>query len=94
MLDPFAGTGTTGEAVYREGFSAVLIEREEEYRADIAKRMGLLLASQRERRVAARKPAPVGAGPLFGDMNPGRGVFVTVTSRGTDNRVDRNEKAE
>ena len=27
-LDPFAGTGTTGEAAYREGMSAVLIERE------------------------------------------------------------------
>jgi DNA modification methylase len=28
VLDPFAGTGTTGEAAFREGFNAVLIERE------------------------------------------------------------------
>ena len=29
VLDPFAGTGTTGEAAFREGFDAILIEREE-----------------------------------------------------------------
>src|SRR6185312_35949 len=32
-LDPFAGTGTTGEAAWREGMRAVLIERESEYQA-------------------------------------------------------------
>ena len=31
MLDPFAGSGTTGEAACRAGFDAVLIEREPEY---------------------------------------------------------------
>jgi DNA modification methylase len=31
ILDPFAGTGTTGAAAIREGFDAVLIEREPEY---------------------------------------------------------------
>jgi site-specific DNA-methyltransferase (adenine-specific) len=67
VLDPFAGTGTTGAAAFYEGFSAVLIEREEEYRADIARRMELLLASRRELRVAAQKAAPAGAGPLFDD---------------------------
>lgn len=41
ILDPFAGTGTTGEAAWREGFMAVLIEREAEYQADIARRMEL-----------------------------------------------------
>lgn len=44
ILDPFSGTGTTGEAAFLEGFSAVLIEREEEYRNDIARRMDLVLA--------------------------------------------------
>jgi len=39
ILDPFAGTGTTGEAALMEGFGAVLIEREAEYVADIEKRL-------------------------------------------------------
>lgn len=38
ILDPFAGSGTTGEAAYMEGFQSILIEREEEYRLDIEKR--------------------------------------------------------
>ena len=43
----FAGTGTTGEAAWREGMRAVLIEREAEYQADIRHRMGLLLGAQK-----------------------------------------------
>lgn len=39
VLDPFAGTGTTGEAALLEGFRAILIEREPEYQADIRRRM-------------------------------------------------------
>lgn len=31
VLDPFAGSGTTGEACRREGFRCVLIEREADY---------------------------------------------------------------
>lgn len=69
VLDPFAGTGTTGEAAWREGFRAVLIEREEAYRADIARRMDLALASRatRARESAKAKEAgkPVDLGPLF-----------------------------
>lgn len=75
VLDPFAGTGTTGEAAFREGFSAILIEREEEYRADIAKRMAFAVSS-----IASRKRAHVAAraasddyGPLFGTPDPERG---------------------
>lgn len=49
VLDPFAGTGTTGEAAWREGMRAVLIEREEEYQADIRRRMALALAGPDER---------------------------------------------
>src|SRR5690606_28669845 len=41
ILDPFAGSGTTGEAARLEGFRAVLIEREAEYAADIRRRFGL-----------------------------------------------------
>jgi DNA modification methylase len=39
VLDPFAGSGTTGEAAEREGFRAVLIEREAEYVEDIKRRL-------------------------------------------------------
>ena len=41
VLDPFAGSGTTGQAALEEGFDCVLIEREEEYAADIERRLGL-----------------------------------------------------
>jgi DNA modification methylase len=68
-FDPFAGTGTTGEAAWREGMSAVLIEREEEYCADIRRRMALALAGPDERRFQAMKERlngkPMDAGPLF-----------------------------
>ncbi len=68
VLDPFAGTGTTGEAVYREGFSAVLIEREAEYQNDIRRRMALLLAGPDERSRESIKARGLvqDAGPLFG----------------------------
>jgi DNA modification methylase len=39
VLDPFAGSGTTGMACLREGFRAILIEREAEYIADIKRRL-------------------------------------------------------
>jgi DNA modification methylase len=38
VLDPFAGSGTTGAAAHLEGFRSVLIERESEYVADILRR--------------------------------------------------------
>jgi len=39
VLDPFAGSGTTGEACIAEGFRAVLIEREEPYAELIKQRL-------------------------------------------------------
>ena len=42
VLDPFAGSGTTGEAAFLEGFRAALIERETEYLDDIAGRLNAL----------------------------------------------------
>jgi site-specific DNA-methyltransferase (adenine-specific) len=39
VLDPFAGSGTTGEAAVIEGFDCVLIEREAGYYKDILHRM-------------------------------------------------------
>lgn len=63
VLDPFAGSGTTGEAAWREGFSAVLIEREATYREDIARRLTLALAGPATRKAeiaASKKQAPIG----------------------------------
>jgi site-specific DNA-methyltransferase (adenine-specific) len=70
VLDPFAGTGTTGEASFYEGFQAVLVEREEEYQSDIVRRMGLCLAGPDERaRETIKASGKVeDAGPLFGGM--------------------------
>ena len=48
VLDPFAGSGTTGAAAIREGMSAILIEAAEKYVADIHRRVAL----ERERAAA------------------------------------------
>jgi DNA modification methylase len=58
VLDPFSGTGTTGEAAYREGMKAILMEREEEYQKDIARRMDLVLGGPTERKVEALRHKP------------------------------------
>jgi DNA modification methylase len=55
VLDPFAGTGTTGEAAWREGCRAILIEREAEYQADIARRMELAVNPTKRAAVAKTK---------------------------------------
>jgi DNA modification methylase len=69
VLDLFAGTGTTGEAAWREGFNAILIEREPEYQADIARRMDLAVKPTKRAAVAKTKGKLMGAEgtPLFGD---------------------------
>jgi DNA modification methylase/transcriptional regulator with XRE-family HTH domain len=67
VLDPFAGSGTTGEAAWREGCRAYLVEREAEYQADIRRRLELAAAGPRERQQAAAKgPREHGDLPLFG----------------------------
>lgn len=68
ILDPFAGTGTTGEAAFYEGFRATLIEREPEYMADIERRMALCMAGPEEKNRAIIKAKGLmeeSAGPLF-----------------------------
>jgi site-specific DNA-methyltransferase (adenine-specific) len=72
ILDPFAGTGTTGEAAFREGFNAVLIEAEAEYQADIRRRMALVLAGpdERSRESIKAKNLPRDDGPLFAGLTP------------------------
>lgn len=64
VLDPFAGTGTTGEAAFREGFRAVLIEREPQFQADIARRMELALAGPATRKAASVKARAKDEEPL------------------------------
>lgn len=72
VLDPFAGTGTTGIAALREGFNAILIEREEEYLGDIAARIALATGSAANHSMAVKgrhrdKEEAGGKGtPLFG----------------------------
>jgi site-specific DNA-methyltransferase (adenine-specific) len=66
-LDPFSGTGTTGEAAWREGMRAVLIEAEHEYQEDIRRRMVLALSGpdERNRESIKAKNLPRDDGPLF-----------------------------
>lgn len=68
VLDPFAGTGTTGEAAFREGMRAILIEREAEYQGDIARRMELAENPTKRAAVAKTRNNLQGAEgtPLFG----------------------------
>ena len=42
VLDPFAGTGTTGEAAYIEGVNAILCEQSPEYLEDIKRRLSIV----------------------------------------------------
>lgn len=73
VLDPFAGTGTTAEACFREGMSCTLIEREATYQADIRRRMSLVLGGPEERRresiKAKMRGSDIDLGPLFGGSN-------------------------
>lgn len=96
VLDPFAGTGTTGEAAFREGMRAVLIEREPEYQADIRRRMSLVLGGpeERQRESIKARGLTADAGPLFGGSDTTRGGAdkSTATSRTrTNDRTDRIE---
>ncbi len=69
VLDPFAGTGTTAEACFREGMSCTLLERESEYQADIRRRMALVMSGPDERKRESIKAkmgdVPFEAGSLF-----------------------------
>lgn len=44
VLDPFAGSGTTGAAALREGMRPILMERHQQYLLDIRLRFGLPLS--------------------------------------------------
>lgn len=92
VLDPFAGSGSTGEAAWREGFQCVLIEREPEYQADIRRRMTLCLAGPEERARESIKAKigdrPIDAGPLFGGLDTpprtGRRIYGVFADEQSD----------
>lgn len=69
VIDPFAGSGSTGEAAFREGRRAILIEREAEYQADIRRRAAWCLFGPEERKRAlmelAMQEATRSAPPLI-----------------------------
>lgn len=101
VLDPFAGTGTTGEAAWREGMRAILIEREPEYQADIARRMELAENPTKRAAVAKSKNNLQGAEgtPLFGGeaAPPQRGNTTDTAANSTsvrqpDNWPDRTQE--
>lgn len=71
ILDPFAGSGTTGIAAMAEGFNAELIDLEPKHVADIERKLALLrgegrhvMAEHLERKAARAKRHQM---PLFGD---------------------------
>lgn len=75
VLDPFAGSGSTGEAAWREGFRCILIEREEEYQADIAERLRLADKGPATRKARSIKQAANDNDlPLFGGTETGGGT--------------------
>lgn len=74
ILDPFAGSGTTGIASLAEGYASTMIELEDEYCTDIARKLAWLrgegsgsLAEHLRRRASA---APDDMGPLFAGDAP------------------------
>jgi site-specific DNA-methyltransferase (adenine-specific) len=72
ILDPFAGSGTLGEAAFREGRHAVLIEINPKFQEHIARRMALALAGPEERQRESIKAkvgdVPFEAGSLFAGL--------------------------
>ena len=74
VLDPFAGTGTTAEACFREGMRCTMVERETEYQDDIRRRMALVMAGPDERSRESIKTRmrgkPEDHGPLFSQNKP------------------------
>jgi DNA modification methylase len=62
VLDPFAGTGTTGEAALLEGFIPILIERDETYIMDIHQRLAEVVGEieAREQCTRVQKKTSIG----------------------------------
>lgn len=70
VLDPFAGSGTTGVAALATGRNAILIEREEAYIADIRERLAHYEGTGRHSLASkARRVADKPIGGLFDTMD-------------------------
>lgn len=67
VLDPFAGSGSTGMACLREGFDCILIEREAQFVADIHARLAHVEGADTP--LFANDPAPPPYPPPAGAAN-------------------------
>jgi len=56
VVDPYAGSGTTGEAIVLEGFRGMLIEREEKYCRHIVQRFAKPITEAESKPVVESKP--------------------------------------
>jgi site-specific DNA-methyltransferase (adenine-specific) len=65
VLDPFAGSGTTGVAALATSRNAILIEREDAYIADIRERVAFYEGSGQHSTQAKHRNRKVDHGPLF-----------------------------
>jgi site-specific DNA-methyltransferase (adenine-specific) len=65
-LDPFAGSGTTAVAALATGRNAILIEREDQYVADIRARLAFYEGGGMHSVQAKNRNRKVDHGPLFG----------------------------
>ena len=96
ILDPFAGTGTTGLAAMREGFDCILIEREAQYVADINRRLAW---ARGEGRLTAQETGKAKADaiedlPLFAPsegLTPIGPVVAKVAAQVLDKALDRDQ---
>jgi site-specific DNA-methyltransferase (adenine-specific) len=67
VLDPFAGSGTTGVAALATGRRAILIEREAQYHADIRERLAFYEGGGTHSMQAKNRNRSADAGPLFAE---------------------------
>lgn len=58
IVDPFAGSGTTGVAAHAEGFNAIMIEREPDFAEDARRRISWAMGEAAHTSSLIRKPAP------------------------------------
>jgi site-specific DNA-methyltransferase (adenine-specific) len=92
ILDPFAGTGTTAQAALAEGFSAVLIERDPQYRLDIARRLTAPPATGDRRPATGDRQPESRNRPSATKSRRGNDAMNTEIQRGgTPNRTRRPE---
>lgn len=100
VLDPFAGSGTTGHAAVCEGRRAVLIEREAKFCRDIVQRMNRMdpngQPKPRKRPAKPRPPDPW-AGTLFATAMAARRAQTKVADKAcalVQNRAIMEEQAQ